>query len=47
VSHSPGIRRRAARRAIDRAHAQDIVAHDLHVVARMALRLEEVLEAFD
>jgi hypothetical protein len=29
------------------AHAQDIVAHDFHVVARMALRIEEVLEAFD
>jgi hypothetical protein len=29
------------------AHAQDIVAHDFHVVARMALRLEEMLDAFD
>jgi hypothetical protein len=29
------------------AHAQDIVAHDWHVVARMATQLEELLEAFD
>ncbi len=28
------------------AHAQDIVAHDWPVVARMATRIEEVLEAF-
>jgi len=29
------------------AHAQDIVTHDWHVVARMAMRLEEVLDAFE
>ena len=28
------------------AHAQDIVTHDWPVVARMAIRIEELLEAF-